>query len=298
MHIANLLAPEIYTDKPNYQPGETVLIFGSGFSPNELITLQVVHLDDTAEAGEGHEPWTVMADEFGNFTSTWFVDPDDSAGEVFRLTAVGNSSGLVAETTFVDGSANLDTCANGPTTAPVQCTGANWENGNLNGTKSHYFEGDSVPYRTVFDGLIIGNTYTVKIQYDTTQGGKHALDYLTSFDRTEPTPGNNPCTQKQGGSIVNICNPLSFVTTAIPVDPNVSAGQDGVPSGDDITQIPGSSRSSTETQCQSLTLAAPTRCQARMPQTVQRLSRCSSMQPQPPRCWPGADISQLVWTGA
>jgi hypothetical protein len=101
MHIANLLAPEIYTDKPNYQPGETVLIFGSGFSPNELITLQVVHLDDTAEAGEGHEPWTVMADEFGNFTSTWFVDPDDSAGEVFRLTAVGNSSGRLCESGYL-----------------------------------------------------------------------------------------------------------------------------------------------------------------------------------------------------
>ena len=234
------LEPIVYTDKPNYQPGETALIYGSGFSPNEVITLQVIHSDGTDEGGSGHDPWNVAADEFGNFTSTWFVNPDDSAGEVFLLTAIGNSSGLTAEATFVDGSANLDTCANGPTSAPVQCTGASWENGNLNGTKSHYFEGDSVPYRTVFEGLTIGNTYTISIEYDTTQGGKHAFDYLTSFDRTEPTPGNNPCTQKQGGSIVSICNPLSFVTTAIPVDPNVAAGLDGIPgNSDDITQIPG-----------------------------------------------------------
>jgi uncharacterized cupredoxin-like copper-binding protein len=122
----------------------------------------------------------------------------------------------------------------------VQCTGDNWDNGNLNASKSHYFEGDSVPYRSVLENLIIGNTYTLTIEYDTTQGGKHAFDYLTSFDRTEPTPGNNPCTQKQGNAIVNICNPLSFVTTPIPLDPRVAAGQDQIPANsDDITQIPG-----------------------------------------------------------
>src|SRR5690349_2184134 len=240
LQVANVVDPEVFTDKRNYQPGETALIFGSGFWPNELITLQVVHVDDTAEPGEGHEPWNVMADELGNFTSTWFVNPDDSAGTMFRLTAFGNTSSLAAEFVFTDGSANLDTCANGPTSTPVQCTGESWDNGNLNASKSHYAEGDSVPYRTVFENLVVGHTYTISIEYDTTQGGKHAFDYLTSFDRTEPTPGNNPCTQKQGGSIVNICNPSIFVTTAIPVDPNVTAGQDGIPgNSDDFTQIPG-----------------------------------------------------------
>ena len=240
LRVASAVEPIVYTDKPNYQPGETALITGSGFWPNEVVTLQVVHIDGTEVGGAGHDTWNVTADAVGNFTSTWFVDPDDSAGSMFKLTATGNSSGLVAESVFTDGSANLDTCANGPTNAPVLCTGENWENGNLNSSKSHYFEGDSVPYRAVLESLIVGNTYTITIEYDTTQGGKHALDYLTSFDRTEPTPGNNPCTQKQGGSIVNICNPLSFVTTAIPLDPNVAAGQDGIPAnGDDISQIPG-----------------------------------------------------------
>jgi hypothetical protein len=240
LHVANVDESSVYTDKPNYQPGETALIFGFGFAPNELVTLQVVHLNGTAEGGEGHEPWDVLADEFGNFTSMWFVNLDDSAGSQFLLTARGNSSGLEADFVFSDGSANLDTCANGPTSAPVQCTGANWENGNLNATKSHYFEGDSVPYRTVFEDLVVGHAYTITIEYDTTQGGTHAFDYLTSFDRTEPTPGNNPCTQKQGGSIVDICDPTSFVTTPIPVDPNATAGQDGIPgNGDDFTQVPG-----------------------------------------------------------
>ncbi len=240
LHVASAIEPIIYTDKPNYQPGETAVITGSGFWPNEVVTLQIIHIDGTAEGGEGHEPWNVTADAFGNFTSTWFVDPDDSAGSMFRLTATGTSSGLAAETIFTDGSANLDTCANGPTNSPVQCTGENWENGNLNSSKSHYFEGDSVPYRAVFEDLIVGHTYTITIEYDTTQGGKHAFDYLTSFDRTEPTPGNNPCTQKQGGSVVTICDPLVSTTTPIPVDPNVTAGQDGIPAtGDDISQNAG-----------------------------------------------------------
>ena len=125
LRLANALEPIVFTDKPNYQPGETVLITGSGFAAIEIVTLQVVHADGMDEGGSGHEPWNVMTDEFGNFVSTWFVDPDDSAGEMFRLTAIGNTSGLVAETTFLDGSANLDTCANGPTSAPALCTGAN-----------------------------------------------------------------------------------------------------------------------------------------------------------------------------
>ncbi len=241
LHLTAAIEPVVYTDRPNYFPGETALITGSGFSPGEVVTLQVRHADDTAEGGTGHEPWSVVADSFGNFTTSWFVDPDDSAGSTFLLTATGNSSGLVAETTFTDGSANLDGCANGDFGAPELCTGANWENGNLNAGKSHYFEGDSVPYRTIFENLTAGNTYTITIEYDTTQGGDHAFDYLTSFDRTEPTPGNDPCTRKVGGSVVTICDPLTSVTTPIPIDPNVTAGQDGnlgTP-GDNITQIPG-----------------------------------------------------------
>jgi len=241
LHLTAAIEPVVYTDRPNYFPGETALITGSGFSPGEVVTLQVRHADDTAEGGAGHEPWSVVADSFGNFTTSWFVDPDDSAGSTFLLTATGNSSGLVAETTFTDGSANLDGCANGDFGAPELCTGANWENGNLNAGKSHYFEGDSVPYRTIFENLTAGNTYTITIEYDTTQGGDHAFDYLTSFDRTEPTPGNDPCTRKVGGSVVTICDPLTSVTTPIPIDPNVTAGQDGnlgTP-GDNITQIPG-----------------------------------------------------------
>jgi uncharacterized repeat protein (TIGR01451 family) len=84
--------------------------------------------------------------------------------------------------------ANIDQCRNGQLSAPVQCAGSAWVNGNLGPENSHYREGDSVPFRAT---LTVDNTssttHTLTIQYDTLQSGKHAYDYLTSFNRTETT---------------------------------------------------------------------------------------------------------------
>ena len=105
---------------------------------------------------------------------------------------------------------DIDQCAqlNNPA-----CT---WQNGNLNENNSDYVEGDSVPYRIVFDGTAAGSTNNViGIQYDTTEGGKHTLDYLTTFNVTEP--GADPC---QG---VTGCDLGSYSTYAIPIDALVTA---------------------------------------------------------------------------
>src|SRR5829696_7855903 len=129
---------------------------------------------------------------------------------------------------------NLDQCANGPLATPVQCVTTNWENGNLNASKAHYLEGQSVPYRIGLTDLNVGTSYTVRIEWDTTQGGDHALDYLTSFDRTETTA--NACT-----GILTVAQCAAAPTTAaIPVDPNVTKGQDQtLGNSDDIVQVPG-----------------------------------------------------------
>src|SRR3989442_599360 len=53
--------------------------------------------------------------------------------------------------------ASLSQCADGAVgTQPVACTGSQWVNGNLNGTKAQYKEGDSIPYRAVMTGLSTG----------------------------------------------------------------------------------------------------------------------------------------------
>ena len=126
-------------------------------------------------------------------------------------------------------SATLDQCANGtlasPDTTPCQ-TGTEWVNGNLGSSKAHYSEGDSVPYRFTFGGLSTGAVvHTVTLEWDTTKSSKHALDYITTWNRTVGT--SNPCAGVSG------CSLGTFDPEPIPLDPQVSAA---VPA---VTQIPG-----------------------------------------------------------
>ncbi|HEU4870475.1 MAG TPA: hypothetical protein VFT08_06470 [Pyrinomonadaceae bacterium] len=233
----------VNTDKLDYQPGETALISGAGFWPNETVTLQVTHVTGHTEEGLGHEPWTVTADSFGQFYSSWFVDPDDNEGSWLLLTARGNSSGLSAEQYFTDANpaADLDQCANGPADAPVNCTAAtDWVNGNLGASKAHYQEGQSIPYRLKFSNLSTSGSHTVTIEWDTTQSGKHALDYLTSFDRSVTLA--DPCAGISGCNL--IAGPKDL--EPIPVDNNVTIGHNriddppaGSAGGDDIAQLGG-----------------------------------------------------------
>ena len=123
-------------------------------------------------------------------------------------------------------SATLDQCANGsissPDTTPCQ-TGTEWVNGNLGSSKAHYSEGDSVPYRFTFGNLATGGSvfHTVTLEWDTTKSGKHALDYITTWNRTVTT--SDPC-----AGVSNCGAPTTF---AIPADPQVT----GAP----VTQIAG-----------------------------------------------------------
>ena len=88
-------------DKGDYQPGETVTISGRGFAPNEVVTLQVTHANGQTD-GNGHEPFYAGSDEAGNVTAMWFVDPDDSIGSKFLVTATGQASGVAGRASFWD----------------------------------------------------------------------------------------------------------------------------------------------------------------------------------------------------
>jgi hypothetical protein len=107
---------------------------------------------------------------------------------------------------------DIDQCANGAVGAtPIRCQNTAWENGNLNENKSHYVEGDSIPYRDVFTGLAANTTYTITLGYDTTKSGKHAIDFLTAYNRTETNA--DPCSDK--------ISCATFDTAPIPQDPTV-----------------------------------------------------------------------------
>ena len=115
-------------------------------------------------------------------------------------------------------SADLDQCANGNPLSATACDAshdADWINGNVGQSKATYFEGDSLPYRMKFDNLLPGSSHTVTIKWDTTKGGTHALDFLTTYNRTVTSA--DPCAGVTGCS-----GPTS--TAPIPKDPQVDNG--------------------------------------------------------------------------
>lgn len=225
----------VTTDRFNYSPQENILINGSGFYKYELIRLTVESYDNLLQQNVENGKWFIFADENGNFSTDWNVFTTNPANSRFTIRAVSKTASTQTFFTVnAPAAADLDQCANGGVgSTPVLCSGAAWQNGNLNSNQAHYLEGQSVPYRLRFSNLDTNASHTVTIEYDSTQSGKHAIDYLTSFDRTESTA--NPCS---GVANCNLAGPFS--TFAIPVDANVTNGSDGMNgTSDDIAQIAG-----------------------------------------------------------
>jgi hypothetical protein len=101
LYAVPLHAADVFTDRPDYPPGDTAIITGTGFWPDEVVTVQVTHLDGETPQNEAYEPWDVMTNGYGIFDAYWVI-PEDALGEVLLLTAEGQSSGLRATTTFAD----------------------------------------------------------------------------------------------------------------------------------------------------------------------------------------------------
>ena len=104
-----LLSATLWTDKLDYLPGDTAGIYASGFQAGATVQFQVLHQDGLT-GGAGHDPWLVtdggagdldgVAD--GNIHTSWYVNPDDSAGETFVATASSLSTGETAQAVFSD----------------------------------------------------------------------------------------------------------------------------------------------------------------------------------------------------
>lgn len=113
-------------------------------------------------------------------------------------------------------SADIDQCANDPApslhTDGCNTAATQWDNGNLGASKSVYFENDTIPYRLKFSNLSLVS-HTVTIEWDTTKGGKHAIDYVKTWNAT--VADANPCLGVAG------CTAPGN-TFAIPADPQVT----------------------------------------------------------------------------
>ena len=127
-------------------------------------------------------------------------------------------------------SASLQQCRNGATEGPgVACSGNSdpnsdapgWVTGNAGASNSHWEERQFIAYRMLFGGLTIGTVNTVIIGYDVLDNGKHAIDYLGTYNYTETDA--DPCS----GELSPCPSPN---TAPIPTDPDIPAA---------IPQIPG-----------------------------------------------------------
>ena len=210
------LQPTISSDQADYTAGSLVKLDGTNWTGDSSVTIFVddagghtwQHTADVPVAADGsiHDEFTLSL----NFIASYSV------------TATGDQTGAVATTSFTDAAgANLDQCANGKFPAPGNdcphqtAQDGDWQNGDLNENNSHFREGDSVPFRTVFSGLSGTNTYTISWQA-TNAPSAHAYDYLTTWNRTVTSA--NPC---DGAGCV-LGSPSS--TFAIPADPTLGAG--------------------------------------------------------------------------
>ncbi|HKQ46916.1 MAG TPA: hypothetical protein VJZ71_02475 [Phycisphaerae bacterium] len=61
-----------------------------------------------------------------------------------------------------------------------------WENGNVNASQAHMIEGYSIPYRCVLENMPTGVEIRLVLGYDVKHSDKHAIDYLTHYQRLEP----------------------------------------------------------------------------------------------------------------
>jgi hypothetical protein len=85
----------VATDKPDYQPGDTVVITGTGWTPGETVALETV---------SGSFIWdsTTVADSNGAIYNNGYVVREEDLGMTLYLTATGQTSGQVAMMSFTD----------------------------------------------------------------------------------------------------------------------------------------------------------------------------------------------------
>ena len=87
----------IRTDKPDYPPGSPVIIYGTGWAPNETVLIEILQSNDE------NEEISDTADSNGAFTDyNNFEISDADGGVVFQMTATGQTSGLTAQDRFTD----------------------------------------------------------------------------------------------------------------------------------------------------------------------------------------------------
>ena len=215
--------PTISSDKPDYAPGEQVTLTGTGWADGEVVHIVV---NDTIGQSWNHTA-DVTAVSDGTLTDVFNL-PNYFVSN-YDVTASGPISG-VATTTFTDLSiGTYDQCSNddgdGYVIPPGTDAGCRWINGNLQSNNSTYAEGEATVQRLWLTDLPTG-THSVTLKYGTTKSGKHAYDYLTTWDFSENWITNSDLCQN-----IDIpgctATPPPADTLPIPDDPNTPTDAGG-----------------------------------------------------------------------
>lgn len=143
-------AAKIWTNKPDYQPGTVVTLYGTGFKPLGHVTLTVTKMKDRT-----YTTWTVRADAQGDLTTTYQICPQGAP--LFDVSATDGTN--TAKTTFTDSSLVLSP-----------------NNGNV---------GQTITVSYTSGGFTIGDTMTA-----TWDSASIALSGTTTVDGSVILPGS------------------------------------------------------------------------------------------------------------
>lgn len=233
----------IRTDRTDYSPGETVTFIGRRWQPGETVTL-VLH-----ETPPQHEvrTLTAVADADGNFTNADYAPAEHDLGTRYVVDAIGQESGLTAQTAFTDGnvtirsslgsfsltrqtfkSANCAGTAGNPPSQAITEAGVNFGIGN----------NDSERYFAPASGTGPGGTTTSFVGWSCSTG-THFTQSGNSVCVNGTTPSTSVCTASYQAS--SAATATTVTTTPSPsvfgqaVTANVSvtrtSGASGTPTG-------------------------------------------------------------------
>ena len=218
--VADTIAT-ITTDQTKYSLGETMTITGAGFTADGPVDVTVLRPDQETDTLP-----TITADGTGGFTTAY--TPPYIPGR-YKITATDGTNTAKTAATEADAanpSVKIEQCQNGAVGAtPERCVNNNWVTGNVNGSKAHWLEGDSLPYRAILKDLNTG-VNTVTFSFDTAKNSelRHAIDYIASYDYTETTGAAtaehandiDPCSDVPGLSSCDPSNPTAVAAITVP----------------------------------------------------------------------------------
>src|SRR4051794_38884220 len=113
LEARTLLSASVWLNKPDYIPGSTAVINGSGFQAGETVQLQVVRTDGQPDYPGGNLPWQVK-DGDASFTTPY----KDASGMWHYPDLDGQTDGKIQTTWFVESQyegASLQLTATGQT---------------------------------------------------------------------------------------------------------------------------------------------------------------------------------------